>query len=164
MFWYSTLDAHLLLTELTKRKVEVQLSEQDEEDLDKQEASDESVPTVVKTTTMREYVRLATVDNFQGEESNVVIISLVRSNPANSIGFLKISNRVNVLLTRAKKGMFIFGNAAGLEANPIHRRSGRENPWLRVPTGTTSREGADRSRIAAYVQEPSREPCRHSWA
>ncbi|CAZ82087.1 unnamed protein product [Tuber melanosporum] len=57
-------------------------------------------------------VRIATVDNFQGEEAKVVIISLVRSNDAGRCGFLRTSNRINVLLSRAQHGMYIFGNAA----------------------------------------------------
>ncbi|KAJ3939042.1 uncharacterized protein N0V96_011157 [Colletotrichum fioriniae] len=56
-------------------------------------------------------VRAATVDNFQGEEANVVIISLVRSNNDNRCGFLSTSNRINVLLSRAKHGMYIIGNS-----------------------------------------------------
>ncbi|KXH26632.1 hypothetical protein CSIM01_02933 [Colletotrichum simmondsii] len=56
-------------------------------------------------------VRAATVDNFQGEEANAVIISLVRSNNDNRCGFLSTSNRINVLLSRAKHGMYIIGNS-----------------------------------------------------
>ncbi|KAF5493564.1 NFX1-type zinc finger-containing protein 1 [Colletotrichum fructicola] len=56
-------------------------------------------------------VRAATVDNFQGEEANVVIISLVRSNNERRCGFLSTSNRINVLLFRAKHGMYIIGNS-----------------------------------------------------
>ena len=65
----------------------------------------------VAKTTLLNSVRIATVDNFQGEEAKVVIISLVRSNPQQNCGFLKTSNRINVLLSRAKHGMFIIGNA-----------------------------------------------------
>lgn len=49
-------------------------------------------------------VRLCNVDNFQGEESDVILLSLVRSNPKNLIGFLKTENRVCVALSRAKHG------------------------------------------------------------
>ncbi|KAG0196215.1 hypothetical protein BGX28_010420, partial [Mortierella sp. GBA30] len=56
-------------------------------------------------------VRVSTVDGFQGEENEIIILSLVRSNSNNSIGFLKTSNRVCVGLSRAKKGMYILGNA-----------------------------------------------------
>ncbi|KAF8934436.1 hypothetical protein BGZ58_005711 [Dissophora ornata] len=50
-----------------------------------------------------EKIRVSTVDGFQGEENEVIILSLVRSNSNNSIGFLKTSNRVCVSLSRAKK-------------------------------------------------------------
>jgi hypothetical protein len=59
---------------------------------------------------LSELLRIATVDNFQGEEAKVVIISLVRSNPKHNVGFLKTTNRINVLLSRAKHGMFLIGN------------------------------------------------------
>ncbi|CAI5537654.1 unnamed protein product [Closterium sp. Naga37s-1] len=58
---------------------------------------------------LKDAVRLATVDNFQGEESTVIIISLVRHKPDGDIGFLKSPNRTNVLLSRAKHGMYIIG-------------------------------------------------------
>lgn len=52
-----------------------------------------------------------TVDSYQGEENSIVILSLVRSNDAGNIGFLDISNRVCVALSRAKLGFYLFGNA-----------------------------------------------------
>lgn len=55
-------------------------------------------------------IRVATVDTFQGEEAKVVIISLVRSNKDRRTGFLKVPNRINVLLSRAKHGMYIIGD------------------------------------------------------
>lgn len=56
-----------------------------------------------------ENIRVTSVDNFQGEENDIILLSFVRSNP-HVIGFLKESNRVCVALSRAKKGMFCFGN------------------------------------------------------
>ena len=58
-----------------------------------------------------EGVRVAAVDDFQGEENEIIILSLVRSNSNNSIGFLSIENRVCVSLSRAKKGLYIIGDA-----------------------------------------------------
>lgn len=49
-------------------------------------------------------VRVATVDAFQGEESPIVILSLVRSNPEGNLGFLSWPNRVCVALSRARDG------------------------------------------------------------
>lgn len=69
-------------------------------------------------------VRVATIDNFQGEEADMVIISLVRSNAAGAIGFLREPERINVLLSRARDGMIIMGNAACLRSasHPEGRR------------------------------------------
>ncbi|EKX36930.1 hypothetical protein GUITHDRAFT_116953 [Guillardia theta CCMP2712] len=55
-------------------------------------------------------IRVATIDNFQGEENDIMILSLVRSNPKKVSGFMKVENRVNVLLSRAKHGMYLVGN------------------------------------------------------
>ncbi|KAL3468590.1 P-loop containing nucleoside triphosphate hydrolase protein [Aspergillus heterothallicus] len=56
------------------------------------------------------YVKVVTVDSYQGEENEVVILSLVRNGPK-GIGFLSIPNRVCVALSRARKGFYMFGNA-----------------------------------------------------
>jgi len=45
-----------------------------------------------------------------GEENKIIIISLVRSNDVNNLGFVKIDNRVCVCLSRAQYGMYVFGN------------------------------------------------------
>ncbi|APA10158.1 hypothetical protein sscle_06g049280 [Sclerotinia sclerotiorum 1980 UF-70] len=59
---------------------------------------------------LSELLRIATVDNFQGEEAKVVIVSLVRSNKDKKVGFLKTTNRINVLLSRAQHGLYLIGN------------------------------------------------------
>ncbi|CAH1759698.1 5746_t:CDS:10, partial [Entrophospora sp. SA101] len=72
---------------------------------------------IIKTN-LNQQVILRTVDNFQGEEADIVIISLVRNssdlkdhNQKETIGFLNIYNRTNVLLSRARHGMYLFGNS-----------------------------------------------------
>ncbi|KAI2478280.1 NFX1-type zinc finger-containing protein 1 [Pyrenophora tritici-repentis] len=60
---------------------------------------------------LNDLLRLATVDNFQGEEAKIIIVSLVRSNDKKKVGFLKTTNRVNVLLSRAQHGMYLIGNS-----------------------------------------------------
>ena len=57
-----------------------------------------------------ESVRLTTVDNFQGEENDIILLSLVRSNKNEKVGFIKIVNRACVALSRAKKGFYCIGN------------------------------------------------------
>ncbi|CAA9958526.1 AAA 12 multi-domain protein [Pyrenophora teres f. maculata] len=59
---------------------------------------------------LSEMLRIATVDNFQGEEAKIIIVSLVRSNEKRNVGFLKTTNRINVLLSRAQHGMYLIGN------------------------------------------------------
>jgi len=49
-----------------------------------------------------EGVRITCVDNFQGEENDIILLSLVRSNEKGNIGFLNIDNRICVSLSRAK--------------------------------------------------------------
>ena len=55
-------------------------------------------------------VRITAVDNFQGEENDIILLSLVRSNIKGRVGFLNVANRICVALSRAKKGFFCFGN------------------------------------------------------
>ena len=55
-------------------------------------------------------IKVSTVDNFQGEENDIILLSLVRSNTLGKIGFLNIHNRVCVALSRARQGLFCIGN------------------------------------------------------
>ena len=55
-------------------------------------------------------VRTAVVDDFQGEENRIILLSLVRSNREQRIGFVGIENRICVALSRAKMSLFIIGN------------------------------------------------------
>jgi len=59
-------------------------------------------------------VKVCSVDAFQGSEADVVVLSLVRSNRAKSIGFLRDSRRLNVAMTRARHALIILGNASTL--------------------------------------------------
>ena len=59
-------------------------------------------------------VRVAAVDDFQGEENEIILLSLVRSNSDGNVGFLSIENRICVSLSRAKIGFFVIGNLSML--------------------------------------------------
>ncbi|EME78551.1 uncharacterized protein MYCFIDRAFT_37116 [Pseudocercospora fijiensis CIRAD86] len=110
---------------------EIILNERDAEDLaheESEEEEEEALPASAEAAMRRpsvskgkllQAVRLATVDNFQGEEAKVVVISLVRSNDQMKCGFLRTSNRINVLLSRAQHGMYIIGNSATTSNVPM---------------------------------------------
>lgn len=61
-------------------------------------------------------LRLSTVDNFQGEEAKVIVLSTVRTS---SPGFLRTYNRINVMCSRARDGFYILGNAEALYNVPM---------------------------------------------
>lgn len=56
------------------------------------------------------FLLLQVTDNYQGEENDIIILSLVRSNREKKIGFLSIHNRICVALSRARCGFFVIGN------------------------------------------------------
>ncbi|XP_008187018.2 NFX1-type zinc finger-containing protein 1 [Acyrthosiphon pisum] len=59
-------------------------------------------------------MKIQVVDNYQGEESDIILLSLVRSNENGNVGFLKTENRVCVALSRARDGLYIMGNMENL--------------------------------------------------
>lgn len=65
-----------------------------------------------------QYINVVTVDSYQGEENEVVILSLVR-NGRQGIGFLSNANRVCVALSRARRGFYMFGNAGMLATDKL---------------------------------------------
>ncbi len=65
-------------------------------------------------------MRVSTIDSFQGQEKEIIILSLVRSNDEGEIGFLKDYRRMNVAITRAKEQLFIIGDSATLGGNPFY--------------------------------------------
>ncbi|KAL4865893.1 hypothetical protein BDV12DRAFT_210786 [Aspergillus spectabilis] len=75
------------------------------------ENSESNGHKAIEKKTLLQTLRLATVDNFQGEEAKVIVVSLVRSNSKRKVGFLRTENRINVLLSRAQHGMYLIGNA-----------------------------------------------------
>jgi superfamily I DNA and/or RNA helicase len=65
-------------------------------------------------------VEVDTVDAFQGREKDVVLLSLVRSNGEQQLGFLKDLRRLNVALTRPRRHLFVVGDSATLSAHPTY--------------------------------------------
>ncbi|MCR5444734.1 MAG: AAA family ATPase [Bacteroidales bacterium] len=70
---------------------------------------------------LRRHITIGTVDGFQGQERDVIIISLVRSNAEGKIGFLRDLRRMNVAMTRARMKLIIVGNAATLSRHKFYR-------------------------------------------
>jgi ATP-dependent RNA/DNA helicase IGHMBP2 len=65
-------------------------------------------------------MRVSTIDSFQGQEKEIVILSLVRSNDDGEIGFLKDYRRMNVAITRAKEQLFVIGDSATIGADSFY--------------------------------------------
>lgn len=63
-----------------------------------------------------------TIDGFQGQERDVICISLVRSNAKGEIGFLSDYRRMNVAMTRARKLLIVVGDSATIGNNPFYAR------------------------------------------
>ena len=90
-------------------------AEPGQKDDDKDDVGDGGIP---------EHVVVATIDDYQGEENKVVLLSLVRSNPQGKLGFVAIENRIIVALSRAQHGMFLVGNGDQLRAgSPLWART-----------------------------------------
>lgn len=70
---------------------------------------------------VKRYITINTVDGFQGQERDIIMISLVRSNEKGEIGFLRDLRRMNVAMTRARMKLFILGDAKTLSGNPFYR-------------------------------------------
>lgn len=70
----------------------------------------------------RQLISVNTVDGFQGQERDVIVISLVRSNDDGNIGFLRDLRRMNVAMTRARMKLIIIGDVATLTRHPFYRR------------------------------------------
>ena len=67
-------------------------------------------------------LRVSTIDNYQGEESDIVVASLTRSNRRGDIGFMSAPERLNVLISRARNGIILIGNADTF----LNARKGKE--------------------------------------
>ena len=65
-------------------------------------------------------IRISTIDSFQGQEKEIIILSLVRSNDEGEIGFLKDYRRMNVAITRAKQKLFVIGDSATIGADNFY--------------------------------------------
>ena len=70
----------------------------------------------------RHLISVNTVDGFQGQERDVILISMVRANDTGQIGFLRDLRRMNVAITRARMKLFILGDAPTMTRHPFYRQ------------------------------------------
>ena len=70
----------------------------------------------------RRHISINTVDGFQGQERDIIVISLVRSNDEGQIGFLRDLRRMNVAITRARMKLIILGDPATLTRHPFYSK------------------------------------------
>ena len=66
-------------------------------------------------------ITVQTIDGFQGQERDVMYISLVRSNEKNEIGFLSDYRRMNVAMTRAKMKLIVVGDSGTIGENKFYK-------------------------------------------
>ena len=70
----------------------------------------------------RQLISVNTVDGFQGQERDIILISLVRANNDGQIGFLRDLRRMNVAITRARMKLIILGDASTMTQHPFYRK------------------------------------------
>ena len=70
----------------------------------------------------RRYISVNTVDGFQGQERDIIVISMVRANDDGQIGFLRDLRRMNVAMTRARMKLIILGDVPTLTRHPFYRQ------------------------------------------
>lgn len=70
----------------------------------------------------RQLISVNTVDGFQGQERDIILISLVRANDDGQIGFLRDLRRMNVAITRARMKLMILGDASTMTQHPFYRK------------------------------------------
>lgn len=68
------------------------------------------------------FQRFSTIDSFQGQEADAIILSLVRSNPNQQIGFLNDYRRINVAMTRARKQLYIIGDSSTIGGDEFYSK------------------------------------------
>ncbi len=71
---------------------------------------------------LRHLITVNTVDGFQGQERDLIVISMVRQNEEGQIGFLRDLRRMNVAITRARMKLFIMGDSTTMTRHPFYRK------------------------------------------
>ena len=101
----SAIESHFIATELSERDI---LAVRQLTDVNGSDRISE------KTNEKKGAIRISSIDNYQGEESDIVVVSMVRSNKNNNIGHCDSPERMNVMLSRARNTLILLGNLSCL--------------------------------------------------
>ncbi|KAI0549276.1 P-loop containing nucleoside triphosphate hydrolase protein [Xylaria curta] len=96
-------------------------------DFDSHDLVDAGILPAASAGINKKLIRLSTIDNYQGEESDIVVASLTRSNEDGEIGFMAAPERLNVLLSRARNALIMIGNA-----NTFMNASKGRDEWIKL--------------------------------
>eukprot|EP00729_Bicosta_minor_P011520 gene11520-30653_t len=146
----------LLQASLKKCHLDTVLGDLDVQEL---EADGDKISIGGTNPASAESIRVATVDNYQGEEADVVIASFVRSNPGGIIGHLNEARRINVLLSRARHGLVMIGNIGTMLESA--RKKSRADPnnvtqWHKLFDALKSRKAIFEGFPAVCQQHPGK--------
>lgn len=115
-----------LLKEIFEQKLDIRYYYEEDEDEEVEEYEPTGLELYKRDQRRRvkllEYIDFKTVDGYQGQEKEIIIMSCVRANPSPndpSIGFLSDMRRLNVAITRAKSALWIFGHEPTLSRDPV---------------------------------------------
>lgn len=96
-------------------------------DFDSHDLVDAGILPAASADVDKKPIRLSTIDNYQGEESDIVVVSLTRSNEDGDIGFMAAPERLNVLVSRARNALIMIGNADTF----MNAKKGRDD-WMKL--------------------------------
>ena len=106
---------------------------------------------LIKSLLNNNHVEVSSIDAFQGREKDIVIFCTVRANDCNSLGFISDTNRMNVLLTRARRGIIGIGHSKTMKLSTFWNKWLQEIPFLDIKELITDKE----KRIKFNVRQKS---------